>query len=138
VGTLVERSSRYVMLLHLPEGRDARGVEQAMRHAIGTLPTQLRRSITGDQGEEMSHHARFTVATGIPVYFCEPPKPWQRGSNENTYWFRMIRAGLLRREPLRSGRWVTRRTRAARLSVDMSTAARRARALTGSALIEAC
>ena len=84
VGTLVERTSRYVLLLHLPNGRDASGVEQAMREAISTLPAELGRSITWDQGKEMAHHARFTIATGIPVYFCDPHKPWQRGSNENT------------------------------------------------------
>jgi transposase, IS30 family len=84
VGTLVERSSRFVLLLHLPGGRDAHQVEQAMRQAITTLPTELTRSITWDQGKEMSYHADFTIATGIPVYFCDPHKPWQRGSNENT------------------------------------------------------
>jgi transposase, IS30 family len=84
VGTLVERSSRFVLLLHLPGGRDAHLVEQAMREAIGTLPAELARSITWDQGKEMAYHADFTIATGIPVYFCEPHKPWQRGSNENT------------------------------------------------------
>jgi len=84
VGTLVERTTRYVMLLHLPNGRDARGVEHAMRQAINTLPAQLRRTITWDQGKEMAHHAQFTIATGIQVYFCDPHKPWQRGSNENT------------------------------------------------------
>jgi IS30 family transposase len=84
VGTLVERTSRFVLLLHLPGGRDAHLVEQAMRQAIGTLPAELSRSITWDQGKELAYHADFTVATGIPVYFCEPHKPWQRGSNENT------------------------------------------------------
>jgi IS30 family transposase len=84
VGTLVERTTRYVMLLHLPNGRDASGVEHAMRQAISTLPAQLHRSITWDQGKEMAHHAQFTIATGIQVYFCDPHKPWQRGSNENT------------------------------------------------------
>jgi transposase, IS30 family len=84
VGTLVERTTRYVMLLHLPDGRSASGVEQAMRQAISTLPEQLRRSITWDQGKEMAHHARFTISTGVQVYFCDPHKPWQRGSNENT------------------------------------------------------
>jgi IS30 family transposase len=67
VGTLVERTTRYVMLLHLPNGRDARGVEHAMRQAINTLPAQLRRTITWDQGKEMAHHAQFTIATGIQV-----------------------------------------------------------------------
>jgi IS30 family transposase len=84
VGTLVERTSRFVLLLHLPRGRDARLVEQAMRQAIRTLPAELARSITWDQGKEMGCHADFTLATGIPVYFCDPHKPWQRGSNENT------------------------------------------------------
>jgi IS30 family transposase len=84
IGTLVERSTRYVMLLHLPAGRDARLVEQAMRQAIGGLPGELARTITWDQGKEMAFHADFTIATGIPVYFCDPHKPWQRGSNENT------------------------------------------------------
>jgi IS30 family transposase len=84
VGTLVERTTRYVMLLHLPDGRAAHGVERAMRQAISALPAELRRSITWDQGKEMAHHAQFTISTGIQVYFCDPHKPWQRGSNENT------------------------------------------------------
>jgi IS30 family transposase len=84
VGTLVERTTRYVMLLHLPGGRGADSVEAAMRAAITALPGELFRTITWDQGKEMSYHAQFTIATGIPVYFCDPHKPWQRGSNENT------------------------------------------------------
>jgi transposase, IS30 family len=84
VGTLVERTTRYVLLLHLPAGRDAHLVEQAMRQAITALPAELARTITWDQGKEMAYHADFTVATGIPVYFCDPHSPWQRGSNENT------------------------------------------------------
>ena len=84
VGTLVERTSRYVLLLHLPAGRGAAGVEAAMRQAITTLPGELFRTITWDQGKEMAYHAQFTIATGIQVYFCDPHKPWQRGSNENT------------------------------------------------------
>jgi transposase, IS30 family len=84
VGTLVERTTRYLLLLYLPEGRDARLVEQAMREAIGTLPAELARSITWDQGIEMSCHAGFTIATGIPVYFCDPHSPWQRGSRART------------------------------------------------------
>jgi IS30 family transposase len=84
VGTLVERTTRYVLLLHLPDGRTARSVDQAMRRAIATLPAELCRTITWDQGKEMAFHAQFTIATGIGVYFCEPHKPWQRGSNENT------------------------------------------------------
>jgi transposase, IS30 family len=84
VGTLVERSTRFVLLLHLPDGRDAHPVEQAMRQAITALPADLARTITWDQGKEMAYHADFTIATGIPVYFCDPHAPWQRGSNENT------------------------------------------------------
>jgi transposase, IS30 family len=84
VGTLVERSTRFVLLLHLPDGKDARAVDEAMRTAIATLPGELFRSITWDQGKEMSRHAAFTIDTGIAVYFCDPHSPWQRGSNENT------------------------------------------------------
>jgi IS30 family transposase len=84
IGTLVERTTRYTLLLHLPAGRGATAVEQAMRQAIGALPGRLFRSITWDQGSEMARHADFTIATGIPVYFCDPHAPWQRGSNENT------------------------------------------------------
>ena len=83
VGTLVERTSRYVLLLHLGEDKTAVGVEQAMRTAISTLPAGLRRSITWDQGSQMAQHASFTVATGVPIFFCDPHSPWQRGSNEN-------------------------------------------------------
>ena len=84
VGTLVERSTRYVLLLHLPEGRDADKVDEAMRRAIAKLPGELFRTITWDQGKEMARHAAFTIDTGIQVYFCDPHSPWQRGSNENT------------------------------------------------------
>ena len=84
VGTLVERTTRYLLLLHLPHGRDPHQVEQAMRQAITALPAGLARTITWDQGIEMVYHADFTIATGIPVYFCDPHAPWQRGSNENT------------------------------------------------------
>jgi IS30 family transposase len=84
IGTLVERSTRFVMLLHLPNGRSAAEVREAMVGQIMTLPAALRRSITWDQGKEMSEHAQFTIETGIDVYFCDPHSPWQRGSNENT------------------------------------------------------
>ena len=84
VGTLVERSTRYVMLLHLPDGRFPVHVDEAMRHAIRKLPKDLFRTITWDQGKEMHRHADFTVDTGIQIYFCDPHSPWQRGSNENT------------------------------------------------------
>lgn len=84
IGTLVERSTRYVMLLHLPNGTSAGAVREAMAATITTLPDSLRRSITWDQGREMKEHVRFTVDTGVPVYFCDPYSPWQRGTNENT------------------------------------------------------
>jgi transposase, IS30 family len=84
VGTLVERSTRFVLLLHLPEDHGAPSVEAAMRKAIRKLPEELARSITWDQGHEMANHVNFTVATGVPIYFCDPHSPWQRGSNENT------------------------------------------------------
>jgi len=84
VGTLAGRTTRYVLLLHLPHGRDPHQVQQAMRHAITALPASLARTITWDQGIEMIYHADFTMATGIPVYFCDPHSPWQRGPNENT------------------------------------------------------
>jgi IS30 family transposase len=83
VGTLVERSTRYVMLLHLPEDHTAESVRKAMTAKVATLPEHLMRSITWDQGKEMSQHRAFTVETGIPIYFCDPHSPWQRGSNEN-------------------------------------------------------
>ena len=84
VGTLVERSTRYLLLLHLGEGRDAAKVDAAMRRAIAKLPSELFRTITWDQGKEMSLHAAFTIDTGIQIYFCDPHSPWQRGSSENT------------------------------------------------------
>jgi len=85
VGTLVERSTRFVLLLHLPGVHGAVEVREAMITAIKTLPTVLHpKSITWDQGTEMSQHAKFTIDSGIDVYFCDPHSPWQRGSNENT------------------------------------------------------
>ena len=84
IGTLVERTSGYLMLLHLPGDHTARTVAGAMIAAMNTLPEQLRRSVTWDQGAEMSRHQEITMATGMPIYFCDPHSPWQRGSNENT------------------------------------------------------
>jgi transposase, IS30 family len=84
VGTLVERSTRYVMLLHLPDGPRAARVDEAMRTAVRTLPDELFRTITWDQGREMVRHVNFTIDTGVQVFFCDPHSPWQRGSNENT------------------------------------------------------
>jgi IS30 family transposase len=84
VGTLVERSTRYVLLLHLDGDHSAETVRQAMTAKIKTLPEHLVRSITWDQGTEMAQHRQFTIDTGIAIYFCDPHAPWQRGSNENT------------------------------------------------------
>ena len=83
IGTLVERQTRFVLLLKL-HNRTADEVRRAMTRRIRTLPTELRRSVTWDQGNEMALHREFTIATGMQVYFCDPKSPWQRGSNENT------------------------------------------------------
>lgn len=84
IGTLVERTTRFVILLHLPGRHGAIEVRDAMIAAIQQLPKMLRGSITWDQGTEMAAHAQFTAATGVDVYFCDPHSPWQRGTNENT------------------------------------------------------
>ncbi|WP_308272449.1 IS30 family transposase [Kitasatospora sp. SUK 42] len=84
IGTLVERATRYVMLLHLPGDHTAETVRDALVTTVRTLPVELKRSLTWDQGSEMGRHREFTLATDIPVYFCDPASPWQRGSNENT------------------------------------------------------
>lgn len=84
IGTLVERSTRFVLLFPLRTGKTAEHVRQQMTAIIPTLPEALRRSLTWDQGNEMAQHVQFTVDTGVDVYFCDPHSPWQRGSNENT------------------------------------------------------
>ena len=85
IGTLVERTTRFVVLLHLPpHNHGAEAVLDALTAQALRLPQHLRRSLTWDQGKEMSAHVRFTVNTGVAVYFCDPHSPWQRGSNENT------------------------------------------------------
>ena len=101
IGTLVERTTRFTMLLHLPRmeghgagpsikngpalaGHGAEAVRAAIARTIVTLPKELRRSLTWDQGAEMAQHARLKIDTGVQVYFCDPQSPWQRGSNENT------------------------------------------------------
>ncbi|WP_426363000.1 IS30 family transposase [Streptomyces sp. E-08] len=84
IGTLVERATRYVMLLHLPNDHGADAVLGALAATAQTLPSHLARSLTWDQGSEMARHHEFTLVTDIPVYFCDPASPWQRGSNENT------------------------------------------------------
>ena len=101
IGTLVERTTRFTMLLHLPPmdghgtiepvkngpplaGHGAEAVRDAIAATIGTLPEQLRRSLTWDQGSEMAQHAQLRIDTGLAIYFCDPHAPWQRGTNENT------------------------------------------------------
>jgi IS30 family transposase len=101
IGTLVERTTRFTMLLHLPRmeghgqqprvknspplaGHGAEAVREAIAAAIATLPEQLRRSLTWDQGAELAQHAQLRIDTGLPIYFCDPHSPWQRGTNENT------------------------------------------------------
>ncbi len=101
IGTLVERTTRFALLLHLPRmeghgegprqkngpalaGHGAEAVRDAITAAITTLPAQLRRSLTWDQGAEMARHVELTIAADLPVYFCDPHSPWQRGTNENT------------------------------------------------------
>jgi IS30 family transposase len=84
IGTLVERVTGFTLLLHLPEDHTAATVADAMSVAIGRLPEQLWRSLTWDQGSEMALHTKITEETGLPVYFCDPHSPWQRGTNENT------------------------------------------------------
>ena len=84
IGTLVERTSRSVLLLHLPDTHGAQQVREAAAAKIADLPGLLVKTLTWDQGVEMAQHARFTIDTGVQVYFCDPHSPWQRGSNENT------------------------------------------------------
>jgi IS30 family transposase len=84
IGTVVERSSRFTVLLHLPGRHTAEAVRDALVQALAQLPPQLRRSLTWDQGSEMARHAEITQILGMPVFFCDKASPWQRPSNENT------------------------------------------------------
>jgi IS30 family transposase len=84
IGTLVERQTRFMMLLNLSKGRLAVDVKDALVARIAELPEQLRRSLTWDRGKEMGEHVQFTIATGVQVYFCDPHSPWQRATNENS------------------------------------------------------
>ena len=84
IATLVERATGFTMLLHLPGDHTAETVANAMVEKMSQLPEQLRRSLTWDQGSEMTAHAQIAEATGLSIYFCDPHSPWQRGINENT------------------------------------------------------
>jgi transposase, IS30 family len=84
VGTLVERSTRFVVLLHLPGPHDLPAFHNAVVEAMTALPAQLRRSLAWDQGLEMRNHKQISIAADLPIYFCDPHSPWQRGTNENT------------------------------------------------------
>ncbi len=83
IATLVERQSRFTMLVKV-SGKDTVSVVTALSKQVRTLPAEWRRSLTWDRGMELAHHKRFTVATDVQVYFCDPQSPWQRGTNENT------------------------------------------------------
>jgi IS30 family transposase len=84
IATLVERQTRFALLVRLPDGRDAEAVKAALLTAVRKLPGVMRRSLTWDRGKEMAAHVPFTIASGMQVYFCDPHSPWQRGTNENT------------------------------------------------------
>ncbi|MFF9565703.1 IS30 family transposase [Leifsonia sp. NPDC014704] len=84
IGTLVERTSRYCVLVHLPESKKADAVAAALVRTLNKIPRRLRKSLTWDRGTEMRDHAKVTLQTGTQIYFCDPRSPWQRGSNENT------------------------------------------------------
>lgn len=84
IGTLVERATGFVMLLHLPDDHGADAVQEAMIQVMAGLPETLRRTLTWDQGREMTNHVAIAAATDLDIYFCDPHSPWQRGSNENT------------------------------------------------------
>ncbi|MGI8305774.1 IS30 family transposase [Saccharopolyspora hattusasensis] len=84
IATLVERTTRFVMLVRIPYDRNAERVAFLLAKKMETLPEFMRKNLTWDQGKEMARHAEFTIRTGIPIYFCDPHSPWQRGSNENT------------------------------------------------------
>jgi IS30 family transposase len=141
IATLVERTSRYTQLVALPDGYRAEPVCFALAQSICELPSQLCRSLTWDQGKEMAEHVRFTVESGVRVYFCDPNSPWQRGTNENTngllrqYFPQRSDLGRITQEQLDAvaaqlnGRprktlgWMTPAERFAQLAHDASAAA---------------
>jgi IS30 family transposase len=84
IGTVVERTTGYLILLHLPDDHGALAVQHAITEAMSRLPELLRKTLTWDQGIEMANHAKIAEATGLAIYFCDPHSPWQRGTNENT------------------------------------------------------
>lgn len=84
IGTLVERTTRYTLIVPLVAGKDATSVRKAYAKALATVPKELAKTLTYDQGKEMAQHKRFTIDTGIQVYFAHPGSPWERGTNENT------------------------------------------------------
>ncbi len=92
IGTLVERSTRYVMLLHLAGDRSAPTVRNAIAKAMTTLPAHLHKSLTWDQGRELHEHVQLAIDADLDVYFCDPHSPWQRGTNEN--WNGLVRQFL--------------------------------------------
>jgi transposase, IS30 family len=137
IGTLVERATRFTILLHLPADHTAESVAAAMIEEMSELPDHLRRSITWDRGSEMADWEDIQLQLSAPVFFCDPHSPWQRGSNENTYWCTVLMPECFDgSQP--AGCWVTRKTRAADGFPLICPRQPRARALTGSDLIEAC
>jgi IS30 family transposase len=123
IGTLVERTTRFAMLLHLPDDHGAVTVQQAIVAKMAALPAILRKTLTWDQGHELANHIAIAEAAQLDIYFCDPHSPWQRGTNENTYWCTVLgpdgfdgsqSGGLLGDSENTCRTW---------LSVDLSTAA---------------
>jgi hypothetical protein len=138
IGTLAERQTRMLRLMHLPRS-DADSLHAALVARMQGLPPTLMRSITWDQGTGMARHLATTDKLGAPAYFCDSRSPWQRGTDENTYWCKVRRAGIPSTGEVPAGQLGdSENTCRERPSVDSSTAVHGARALAGSDLIEAC